>query len=545
MRIGIAQINSVLGDFSGNKSKILQAVKTGIEKQCDLVVLPEATIFGYHPFDLLERKDLVIDQVKEFEKLNKEIPAGISVVVGLFTVNQNKKGRPYFNSAALIQKGQRPRYFHKELLPTGDVFDEARFIESGRMKDNAFVLNVRGKAYKGFMTICEDIWAWPKQDGSSEYRSNPLKAVKGQFDFVINLSASPFFPKKLERRKELVAATAKLFKAPMVYCNLVGAQDEIVFDGHSFALSKTGDLLAECESFAEDFQVLEIGKSPSRKIRPRKLNQNIELKKALVLGIRDFCQKTGLKKVHLGLSGGVDSALVACLAVEALGSENVQCLYLPGPFSSDLSRKLADRLAKNLGIQLREVAVTRAYQNISDLLKKSLNLNGFSVAHENLQARLRGLILMALSNSENSLLLTTGNKSEYATGYSTLYGDMCGGLAPIADLTKKQVYELCEVYNKESHIIPAEILTRAPTAELRANQKDQDSLPPYDVLDQSVQNLVENSKSAKSESDQWLLKALLRTEFKRWQSAPILKVSRHSFGRGRRYPIAHQIKRIL
>ena len=545
MRIGIAQINSVLGDFAGNRSKILKAVETGIKKECDLVVLPEACIFGYHPFDLLERKDLIKAQVKEFEKLNKEIPQGISVVVGLFTLNPNKKGRPYFNSAALIRRGQKPRFFHKELLPTGDVFDEARFIESGRMKDNAFTLKARGQNYKGFLTICEDIWAWPTKEGSSEYQSNPLKSVKGKFDFIINLSASPFFPKKLERRKELVAATAKLFKAPMVYCNLVGAQDEVIFDGHSFALSKKGDLLAQCDSFVEDFQVLEIGAAKTPKMKSLKLNHDLEIRKALVLGVRDFCRKTGLSKVHFGLSGGVDSALVACLAVEALGKENVQCLYIPGPFSSELSLSLAEKLAQNLGIQLREVSITDIYETVSGVVGKSLGLNDFGVAHENLQARLRGLILMAVSNSENSLLLTTGNKSEYATGYSTLYGDMCGGLAPIGDLTKNQVYALCSSYNKESELIPREILTRAPTAELRPHQKDQDSLPPYEVLDHSVQNLVENSKSVKTETDQWLLNALLRTEFKRWQAAPILKVSRHSFGRGRRYPIAHQIRKNL
>ena len=539
MRLAVAQINTVLGDFAGNRKKIVEYIHQAHQQSCDLVVFPEATLFGYHPFDLLEQRNMVSRQMKELQTLQTKIPAGISVLVGLFTPNSNKKGRPYFNSVALLKKSARPVFFHKQLLPTGDVFDEARFIESGVLKRNHFSVRSGGRTYKGFLTICEDIWAWPEKNGSSQYPNNPLTEVKGKFDFVINMSASPFYPGKLKRREELVHATAKTLKAPMVYCNLVGGQDEIIFDGASFALLPNGKKVLQCDKFKEDFRILDLSKKNKiSDVKSKSTSVAHEIREALVLGLRDFCHKTGLQKVHLGLSGGVDSALVACLAVESLGSENVQALYLPGPYSSDLSEKLAHQLAHAIGIKIRNVPVTPVFESLQKTLIQQLQWGPFGVADENIQARLRGLILMALSNSENSMLLTTGNKSEYATGYSTLYGDMCGGLAPIADLTKKQVYSVSRTYNEAKKVIPDEILSRAPTAELRPNQKDQDSLPEYSVLDKAVERIVEDCEPARNETEKWLTQVLARTEFKRWQAAPILKVSRHSFGRGRRYPIA-------
>nr|WP_295902408.1 NAD(+) synthase [uncultured Bdellovibrio sp.] len=267
-----------------------------------------------------------------------------------------------------------------------------------------------------------------------------------------------------------------------------------------------------------------------------------ELRRALVLGIRDFCKKTGLQKIHLGLSGGIDSAVVAALAVDALGPSQVVTLGLPGPYNAPQSLTLAEGLAKNLGVDFKVVEMKSMYENVVSALEKGIDLSGFGIVHENLQARLRGITLMAYSNKENSLLLTTSNKSEYAAGYSTLYGDMCGGLAPLGDLTKEQVYALAKYYNQQGEVIPQEIIDRAPSAELRPDQKDEDTLPPYVKLDKSVQHLVEESGAAKTETDKWLLPVLMRTEFKRWQAPPILKVSKHSFGRGRRYPIAHKAK---
>lgn len=343
----------------------------------------------------------------------------------------------------------------------------------------------------------------------------------------------------MKLREYVAGKTASHFKAPIMYVNLVGAQDEIIFDGGSFVLDKNGKKILSCHQFSEDINVID---TDSYEVwhKPAKLSKVDELHRALVLGIRDFCEKTGLRKVHLGLSGGIDSAVVAALAVDALGPNNVTAIGLPGPFNSPRSLVLAHSLARNLGVNFKTVEITPIYDEVVRALEKGLDLSGFGLVHENIQARLRGLSLMAFSNIENSMLLTTSNKSEYAAGYSTLYGDMCGGLAPIGDLTKQQVYDLARYYNQQDEVIPLEIIERAPSAELRPNQKDQDSLPPYEDLDKSVTFLVEKSGLARSATDKWLLPVLMRTEFKRWQAAPILKVSQHSFGRGRRYPIAHK-----
>lgn len=536
MRIAIAQINPTLGDFDSNAEKILNFIQRAQEKECELVVFPECALFGYHPYDLLERTKIVLKQEKVLQKIHKKIPKGMGVLVGAFTRNPALRGRPYFNSAALLEKGQKIRFFHKQLLPTGDVFDEARFIQPGEMKKNHFTF--KGKRF--FLTICEDIWAWPNAKGESPYLKNPLAEVpRKKVDLVINMSASPFFPNKLKQREYVTLKTAQHFRAPILYANLVGAQDEVIYDGGSFVLSPKGKALLRCQQFEEDLNVFNLDTLQAWS-QAVVLEGTEALRKALVLGIQDFCKKTGLKRVHLGLSGGIDSAVAACLAVEALGPQNVVGMALPGPFNSPESLKLAEALAKNLDLQVHTVSINEAYDTLLKTLRASLGLKDFGVTQENLQARLRGMILMAYSNKENSLLLTTSNKSEYAAGYSTLYGDMCGGLAPLGDLTKKQVYALAELYNAQSEVIPQHIIQRAPSAELRPNQKDQDTLPPYDQLDASVVHLVEQSKPAKTPTDHWLLPVISRTEFKRWQAPPILKVSVHSFGRGRRWPIAHK-----
>lgn len=466
------------------------------------------------------------------------MPTEIAAVVGVITKNKNKKGKPYFNSAALLQKGKKAKFFNKQLLPTGDVFDEGRFIENGDLTKNFF--RYRGKTV--FVSICEDIWAWPDQQGRSSYKENPLeKIINKKIDVILNLSASPYYPSKVDRRKELVIRTAKKLKAPMIYCNLIGGQDEIIFDGASFAVSEKGSLLMQSLSFEEDFNIVDLDKDQGG-VRPHAGSEIEQIRKALVLGLRDFCKKVGIRKAHLGLSGGVDSALALCLAVDALGANQVSAYALPGPFSSNESLSLAKSLANHLGVSLKEISINQGYETILKNLDEGLCLSQFGLVHENLQARLRGIILMAVANHQNSLLLTTSNKSEYASGYSTLYGDMCGGLAPIGDLTKGQIYQMCELYNQEIEIIPRRILTRPPTAELRENQTDQDSLPPYSQLDKSVENLVENSQEIDSKTDKWLFAKLIGTEFKRWQAPPILKVSKHSFGRGRRWPIAQAIK---
>ncbi len=538
MRVGLAQMNSTLGDFAGNREKIVELSRRALEKRCDLVVFPELTLIGYPPNDLLERASIVEAQLKEFQKLTKQIPAGIGVLVGLITRSKRKKGKPYHNTAALLLRGKAPKFFHKELLPTYDVFDEARHVEKGRLTDGF----VKFKGKRILITVCEDIWGWELPEHPTNYLENPLVALrKEKVDLVVNMSASPFTFQKADDRKKVVMLTAKNFKAPMVYVNTVGAQDEIIFDGGSFAVDAKGKLLAQSIYFEEDLNVVDFatGVGGFREIPKAK---DEKTRRALVLGLRDFAKKTGIQKMHLGLSGGIDSAVVACLAVDALGPNRVTGITLPGPFNEARSKSLAEKLAKNLGIRCLDVPIDAAYEAALSTLKSSLGDFEFGLVNENMQARLRGLLLMAFSNKENSLLLTTGNKSEMASGYATMYGDMCGGVAPIADLVKGEVYELARLYNSEREIIPDEIITRPPSAELRPNQKDQDSLPPYDELDAAVKKLVEHQKPARTPTEKWLLEALMRSEFKRWQSAPILKVSGHAFGRGRRFPIAHKAR---
>lgn len=537
MRIAVAQINATLGDIAGNKIKILEFILRAKSMKADLVVFPESSLLGYHPFDLLEVEDLVNSLEKAEKDIHKNLPKKCAVLIGTITKSKKKLGRPYYNSAVLLSRGNRPKYFHKQLLPTGDVFDEARFIEQGDISKNYFNLN--GKKF--FLTICEDIWAWPNKNKVSSYGKNPLTEIKkNKIDLVINLSASPWFLGKEKLRNEVTTKTAKNFKAPVLYVNLVGAQDEIIFDGNSFIMSPKGKRIFECQKFAEDLNVFDLNTSESWSGTLSKDTEIEQLRKALVLGIKDFLSKTGISKVHLGLSGGIDSAVVACLAVDSIGAANVEVIALPGPYSDTMSLELAQELSKNLNIKCHTLSIEQSYDVAKKTLKDVFGLNEFGLTHENLQSRLRGLYLMGFSNFRNSMLLTTGNKSEYATGYSTLYGDMAGGLAPIGDLTKANVYRLAEHYNAQNEIIPVKIISREPSAELKPNQKDQDSLPPYDQLDRAVEQIVEKSKSPKNEVERWLLQKLVKTEFKRWQSAPILKVTSHSFGRGRRWPLAHK-----
>lgn len=539
MRIALAQLNSVLGDFNFNKNKIIESIQSLAAKKAEIIIFPEGSLFGYHPFDLLERDVLVDQQIKALKEITKTIPKNVHVLIGGFEKNKSKHGRPYYNTAFLCTKNKIVKSFHKELLPTGDVFDEARFIEKGQIKDNYFKLN--GKIF--LLTICEDIWAWDDSKTKSTYTENPIKKLpRKKIDLVINMSASPFHKGKLKQRLTMASKTARHLKAPLVYVNMVGAQDEIIYDGQSFVLNKKGSLIQKMVSFEEDENIFDLKTQESWNRSAASESEVEQLRKALVLGIKDFTQKIGIQKVHLGLSGGIDSALVAVLAVDALGPNNVRLFALPTQFNLNESFQSATQLAKNIGIDLKDISIESTFQHIKKIIDHEFKIKEFSLTHENLQSRIRGVFLMAYSNFANSLLLTTGNKSEYATGYSTLYGDMCGGLAVIGDLTKSEVYALCKLYNRESEVIPSFIITRPPSAELRPNQKDQDSLPDYDLLDQSVVNIIEKRKPAKTKTDHWLLTQLMKTEFKRWQSAPILKISEHSFGRGRRYPLAHKAK---
>lgn len=537
MKIAIAQINSVLGDFELNYKKIMSAVKSAHKQNVDVVVFPEAALFGYHPVDLLERPDIVNKQISYIAKIQKNMPKGIAAMVGAITKNPKINGKAYNNSAVFIQQDKKPKIFAKQLLPTYDVFDEARHIEAGETAKNIFTY----KGKKILVTICEDIWAWPLPSlDSSPYKLNPLTKIKDKVDLVINLSASPFTHTKLKNRTYVTQQVVKQFKAPMIYANMVGAQDELIFDGASFALSKTGKPLCQLADFEEDFKIVDIDSEPPKVVHKLKSQRLIRAQKALECGLRDFVEKIGFKKVHLGISGGIDSALVATIAARAIGGDKLTLISMPGPYNSPKSHEASEKLAKNLGAEFIEIPIESYYKSLKTDLDKAFDVSEFSTMHENLQARLRGMILMAYSNKNNSLLLNTSNKSEFAMGYSTLYGDQCGGLSVIGDVLKTHVFKLAELYNKHEEVIPRFIIDRPPSAELRPNQKDEDSLPPYEKLDPIITKLVENCKPARSALEKRVLKALLLTEFKRWQAPPILKITDHAFGRGRRLPVVHR-----
>lgn len=535
IKIAIAQTNSVLGDFQLNYKKIMNAIKKAHADGVDLVVFPEAALFGYHPVDLLERPDIVKRQISYISKIQKSMPSGVAAIVGAITDNPKKNGKAYHNSAVLIQKNKTVKIFAKQLLPTYDVFDEARHIEAGETAKNIF----KFKGHKILVTICEDIWAWQLPGyKSSPYKKNPLTQIKEKIDLVVNLSASPFTHTKYKNRTYVTEQVVKHFKAPMIYANMVGAQDELIFDGASFALSKKAEVICQLKDFEEDYAVVDFNcASKPIKIKTQRL---LRAQKALECGLRDFVDKIGFKKVHLGISGGIDSALVATIAAKAIGGDRLCLISMPGPYNSPKSHTASRELAKNLKAEFLEVPIETYYKSLSSDLDIAFGVKEFSVMHENIQARLRGLILMAYSNKNSSLLLNTSNKSEFAMGYSTLYGDQCGGLSVIGDVLKTDVYKLARLYNKLEPLIPNFIIDRPPSAELRPNQKDSDSLPPYEKLDPVIIKLVENCKPARTALEKRVLKALLLTEFKRWQAPPILKVTDHAFGRGRRLPVAHR-----
>lgn len=558
MKVALAQINATLGDFSGNRLKILNFTNRALTLGCDLVVFPEMTLFGYIPNDLLERHSIVDEQLSEFAKLEKEIPVGIAAFVGCVTYALSKSERAkvrvqdslanktFFNSAALIQRRVKSRFFHKERLPSYDVFDEARHLVAGSMAKGRFKFRAKSVTYSVQVSICEDIWGW----GDPQ---NPMKKLsRAGNDLVINLSASPFTKTKRKNRLAVVKKTAEHFRAPVVYVNMCGAQDEVIFDGRSLVVDKAGKVLTELAAFTEDLQIFDLDamsverpkatSTSMSRTKPEKLSETEFLRRALVSGIRDFAMKTGLARAHFGLSGGIDSAVVACLAAEALGSKNITAVTLPGPFNDPKSREWAEQLAKNLSIRCLNMQLEGPYEALLKSFEGGAGKNEFGLVNENLQARVRGVLLMALSNKESSLLLSTGNKSEYACGYSTLYGDQCGGLAPLGDLLKREVYALARLYNVSKEIIPVDIIERAPSAELRPGQTDKDSLPPYDELDDAVVRIIEQRMPARSATEKFVLNASLKSEFKRWQAPPVLKVTDHSFGRGRRLPIAHRAK---
>lgn len=545
MKIALAQINTTIGDMTGNRDRILAAYRRGVEAGAELVVTPELAITGYPPRDLLLRRTFVEQNLQTLEEL-AAATGPVGLVVGFVGRQESRPGREATNSVALLYHGKVQAIRHKMLLPTYDVFDEDRYFEPAADNTPA---EFRGR--KLGLTICEDIWNDEDFWRERRYRRNPCRdlAAAGA-DLIINCSASPWHLGKTRTRYDMVASMAAHLQRPIVYCNLVGGNDELVFDGQSLAFDAAGRLVARGAAFAEDWVMVDLATAaPVTFTEPCDEEQVYH---ALVLGLRDYLHKCGFKAAVLGLSGGIDSALTACLAVAALGAENVRGVSLPSQYSSQGSLDDARALAQNLGIKYHVIPIQPPFEAVQGQLREVFAGCAEDVTEENIQARLRGLVLMALSNKFGEILLTTGNKSESAVGYCTLYGDMCGGLAVINDVPKQMVYRLARWINRERVIIPPASITKPPSAELRPNQTDQDSLPPYEVLDEILeryvvrgQTVAEIRASGFAEADiRRVVRLIDLSEYKRRQAAPGLKVTTKAFGLGRRLPIAQRFREI-
>jgi NAD+ synthetase len=543
MRVALAQINTTVGDLEGNEAKLLAAYARGVAEGVDLVMGPELALTGYPPRDLLLKSGFVARNLEALERLAKATKK-TAMLVGYVGRNDARPGREVTNAVALLQEGKIATTRIKTLLPTYDVFDEDRYFEPATENAPAQFLGSRLG-----LTICEDVWNDEDFWRDRRYRRNPaVELAAGGAKIILNVSASPWCLGKNKLRREMLANLAAKSKCPLVYCNLVGGNDELIFDGASLAFNERGELIAQGKMFEEDFVVVDLAKAAP--IQYRDLADEEKIYKALVLGLRDYMHKCGFKSALLGLSGGIDSALTAVIAVEALGRENVRGISLPSQFSSQGSLDDARKLAENLGIQYDVIPIQPMFVSAREQLKAVFKNLPEDTAEENIQARLRGVVLMGMSNKFGSLLLTTGNKSELAVGYCTLYGDMCGGLAVISDVPKTMVYRISNWVNREKEIIPKASITKAPSAELRPNQTDQDSLPPYEVLDGILEAYVVNSRSAaeiiKAGYEEPTVRRIVRlidlNEYKRRQAAPGLKVTTKAFGVGRRIPIAQRYR---
>jgi NAD+ synthase (glutamine-hydrolysing) len=536
MKIALAQLNYHIGNFESNTKKIVDAIHQAKLQGAEIVLFSELAVCGYPPRDFLEFEDFIqkcehaIDEIKIHT-------AGIAVLVGSPSRNPKIEGKDLFNSAYFIADGEVKKIIHKTLLPTYDVFDENRYFEP----NNSFEI-VEYKGKKIAVTICEDLWNLG--NNNPLYTICPMdELMKFKPEMIFNLSASPFDYEHAEDRKRVLKANAEAYQIPIYYCNQVGAQTEIIFDGGSLVIDAKGNVVEELTYFNEEVKVIS---NSSLVISENKIiNHQSQIINALVLGIKDYFEKMNFKKAILGLSGGVDSALVLYLAAQALGKENVHSLLLPSEYSTSHSISDAELLCKNLGTSYDIVPIKNNYETFLKTLNPYFKDLPFNVAEENLQARTRGVLLMAFSNKFGYILLNTTNKSEAAVGYGTLYGDMCGGIAVLGDVYKTQVYELCNFINRNEEIIPQNILTKAPSAELRPNQKDSDSLPEYDVLDKLLFQYIEKRQGPKELIAQGfaadlvnrVLKMVNSNEWKRHQSAPILRISKKAFGVGRRMPI--------
>ncbi len=581
MKIALAQINTTIGDIAGNVDKILQFAQTAKEKQADLIFFPEMAICGYPPGDLLLKESFIKENLLALGKLKEKLT--LPAIVGFVDRNYGR-GRPLYNACAFLQDGQIKAKQYKTLLPTYDVFDEDRYFQPA---DDYHYISV-GK-YKFGLTICEDAWSakmesadTQEQDGesglaskqknsilagaqmvlhgtyvhgiNSRYFINPIEKMAAlKPDFIVNISASPFAAGKHELRENLLRYHATKWKMPVIFVNQVGGNDELVFDGRSFVLDSNGNMVALASAFEEELLLVDINeadKKISGPIKQTKDHDKWEIYQALVVGTRDYVHKCGFKDVVLGVSGGIDSAVVAVIACKALGAKHVLGLNMPSPYSSAGSITDSQQLAKNLGISLTSVPIDSAMREFDHMLGQAFAGLKVDVTEENIQARLRALVLMAFSNKFRRMLLTTGNKSELAVGYCTLYGDMCGGLAVISDLPKMRVYELANLINEEAgyDLIPKSIIEKPPSAELKLGQKEEDSLPPNPVLDPILQAYIEEGKTMENiirdgqapQTVAAVIDLVERNEFKRRQAAPGIKLTTRAFGIGWRMPIAQR-----
>lgn len=552
MKIALIQINPHIGSFSANCGKIVQAAAKARESGCELAVFPEMAVSGYPPQDLLERPSFIEEHGLAVDRLVKKI-SGIGVLLGAFTASRGATGKPLHNSCLLFEDGRILATSHKQLLPSYDVFDEARYFEPGSPETSRV-------SYKGLnliLTICEDLWNdkdnSPRQIYSRDPVSDAMNSAPGKIDLIVNLAASPFRLGKAEQKKRIFTSISSKYRTPLLYVNQVGGQDSLLFDGGCLAIDSRGELVSTAGRFREEMLVVDSARlhEPARKtINPAIKDELPDLFAALVMGTGDYLRKCGFKKCLLGLSGGIDSALTAAIAVAAIGRENVLGVSMPSPYSSEESIADARELAANLGIDIKIIPITYIFRAHLKTLQPILGELDQTVTEQNLQARIRSSILMAISNRSGALLLATGNKSEMAVGYCTLYGDMSGGLAVIADVPKMLVYSLARYINRDGIVIPARTIEKPPSAELAPDQTDQDDLPPYEILDPILSAWIEETRSVEEivkmgydpDTVREVVRRIETNEYKRKQAPLGLKVTSKAFGYGRRYPTAENYR---
>jgi NAD+ synthase (glutamine-hydrolysing) len=542
MRIGFAQINTTVGDILGNRDRILSAYEKAVALGADLVLTPELALTGYPPQDLVFKSRFVPETLESLDQLRAAV-GDVPLLVGYVDFNPVKTGKPFVNACAVLAKLQPVRKVFKTLLPTYDVFDEARYFAPASDQEPIELLGI-----KIGITICEDIWTDKYLKWGLYHQDPVLTLVSKGARAILNLSSSPYNVGKPALRREMVSELAATYHVPFYYCNAIGGNDELVFDGNSFAIDASGKTIFQMPGFREDICVAE---STAESFPAADLSPEQEIYEALTLGVRDYFSKCGFRSAVLGLSGGIDSAVTAAIAVAALGKENVVGVSMPSQYSSQGSLDDAASLAKNLGIVRHVIPIKEPFDVLKDQFKEIFTGKREDTTEENMQSRLRGLILMSMSNKFGHLLLTTGNKSELAVGYCTIYGDMCGGLAVISDVPKTMIYKLANWINRESEVIPSSSITKPPSAELKPDQKDQDTLPPYDILDQILEMYVEEQLSPEDIADRgfdpeivrWIQRKVDMNEYKRRQAAPGLRVTSLAFGIGWRMPVAQRYLR--